>query len=121
MSDELKPCPFCGGEAEISWYARVSSSDAAGYFVECISCSASGEGFDIQGEMPDRIEYTKSKAISAWNTRSGTATFKGHQILAEKIASASHDHGSIAWCAAYDAAKQVADLLRRTPIEGDSQ
>lgn len=69
--DRLKPCPFCGGEAGMSFYARVSSPDVAGYYVECGSCSAGGEPFDIQGEMPDREEYTKSKAIAAWNTRNG--------------------------------------------------
>jgi Lar family restriction alleviation protein len=70
-SDELLPCPFCGSdEAEISYYARGSTPDIAGYFVECGSCSASGEGFDLQGEAPDREDYTKAKAIAAWNTRS---------------------------------------------------
>lgn len=71
MTDvELKPCPFCGSsDVEVSWYTRTSSPDPAGYYVECVSCAASGQGFDIQGEMPDRIEYTKAKAIAAWNTR----------------------------------------------------
>lgn len=66
---ELKPCPFCGGGAEMGYYMRPSPPDIAGLFVECASCSAGGEGFDVQGEMPDRIEHTKSKAIAAWNTR----------------------------------------------------
>lgn len=66
---ELLPCPFCGGEAEMSYYAKEGSPDIAGYYVECTTCSAGGEGFDIQGEMPDRVERTKDKAIAAWNTR----------------------------------------------------
>ena len=66
----LLPCPVCGGnDAEISWYARGDTADKAGYFVECGGCSASGEGFDIEGEAPDRDEYTQGKAITAWNTR----------------------------------------------------
>lgn len=69
MKEELLKCPFCGGEAEMSFYMRGDSKDAAGHFVECGSCSASGEGFDIEGGMPDRVEYTKSKAIDAWNAR----------------------------------------------------
>ena len=68
-ADVLAPCPFCGGEGEVSWYARGSDPTPAGHFIECTSCAASGEGFDIQGEMPDRVEYTKSKAVDAWNTR----------------------------------------------------
>lgn len=75
MSDQgLLPCPFCGGEAEMSFYARGASPDVAGHYVECTECSAGGEPFDIQGEMPDRVEYTKSKAIAAWNTRTPPTT-----------------------------------------------
>lgn len=75
MSEEVKhtvgllPCPFCGGEAEMSYYLKGASRDVAGHYVECSLCSAGGEPFDIQGEMPDRVEYTKAKAIAAWNTR----------------------------------------------------
>ena len=67
--DKLELCPFCGGEAEMSYYMKGDGKDVAGFYVECGSCSAGGEPFDIQGEMPDREEYTKSKAIAAWNTR----------------------------------------------------
>ena len=66
---KVEPCPFCKGEGEISYYARTTSPDAAGFFVECIDCAASGPGFDIQGEAPDRDDYTKAKAIAAWNQR----------------------------------------------------
>ncbi len=72
--DKLTACPFCGGEAEMSYYAKGSSPDVAGHYVECSSCSAGGEPFDIQGEMPDRVEYTKAKATAAWNTRTNTTT-----------------------------------------------
>lgn len=65
----LLPCPFCGGDPEMSYYAKGANPAAAGHYVECSQCSAGGEPFDIQGEMPDRVEYTKSKAIAAWNTR----------------------------------------------------
>lgn len=56
MSEELKPCPFCGGEAAIYepittrfWFVRCSNGD---------TCSTCG---------PDR--GTRSEAIEAWNTR----------------------------------------------------
>lgn len=65
----LLPCPFCGGEGDISFYARTSSPEPAGHFVECLSCAASGPSFEIEGAAPDRIECVKSKAITAWNTR----------------------------------------------------
>ena len=53
MADELKPCPFCGGEAEA--YHVIDGSFAC----SCSSCSyASCAGFN-----------TEQEAIAAWNTR----------------------------------------------------
>lgn len=54
MSEELLPCPFCGGEAHIS-----ASSD--GYGVECWNRRC----IDIQLEQIP----TEAEAIEAWNTR----------------------------------------------------
>lgn len=65
----LLPCPFCGGEGEMSYFARHTSPEPAGHFVECTSCAASGPSVEIQGEMPDRVEYTKARAAGEWNVR----------------------------------------------------
>lgn len=51
MKNELKPCPFCGGEASLHIHDR--------YGVECDNCSM-GLGC---------IKLTKEEAIQAWNTR----------------------------------------------------
>lgn len=49
---KLKPCPFCGGEADLQ------ESLCAGWFVEC-ECGATS-----------RIAYdSKKEAIEAWNRR----------------------------------------------------
>jgi len=58
MSEDLKPCPFCGGEVEIE---RASKSGA----IQCMgpsSCLNTGLliGFDLSQE---------STAIAAWNRR----------------------------------------------------
>lgn len=65
MTNELKPCPFCGGEAEFypaacieqGWYIAT---------VQCVSCAAqvcSKHGLD-------RTEQEANEsAIEAWNTR----------------------------------------------------
>lgn len=54
--NELKPCPFCGGEAEI----LTAESMHGGYLfgIMCNDCRSRGDVFD-----------TEAEAIAAWNTR----------------------------------------------------
>jgi len=47
MSEKVKPCPFCGGEAEVVWELNGFAT------VECICCGALVDG------------------IERWNTRAG--------------------------------------------------
>ena len=54
---ELKPCPFCGGEAETKRHKFFVGSDT--YGVVCTKCEArTSQFFDTQAE-----------AIEAWNRR----------------------------------------------------
>jgi hypothetical protein len=56
MSDaEMKPCPFCGGKAEL-----IDLGDA-GYRVACVS----GHGWC----QCEQIRATESGVIKSWNTR----------------------------------------------------
>ena len=55
MAAELKPCPFCGGEAEII----SGASNRQVFFVTCDTCGA---------ETP-WIARTKAEAAEAWNRR----------------------------------------------------
>lgn len=57
MSSELKPCPFCGGEA----FVYYSGSPGNGEFSEviCKECKC----------QTDRL--LGDKAIEAWNRRAG--------------------------------------------------
>ena len=52
MTEKLKPCPFCGGEAAVS-YSIVKK-----YFITCLKCYAS-----------TKLKDTEGLAIKAWNRR----------------------------------------------------
>ncbi len=53
---ELKPCPFCGGEADCS--KNVLHNNQYEWAVECIECGAFTDCF-----------ATEEEAIEAWNRR----------------------------------------------------
>lgn len=73
MSDDLKPCPFCGGEASGDGFQKLrtphketrwddGSEITEAYFCNCIKCGASN--------IVCSIRYrTKAEAIAAWNRR----------------------------------------------------
>lgn len=62
---ELKPCPFCGGEAEIQ-YMRRKKLFARFYppyvthvvYIRCKACVATSA-----------VKWTRENAIEAWNRR----------------------------------------------------
>lgn len=61
MSEELKPCPFCGGEAKMHAAFAHGVASRVGVYVECGSCGAWSKtqwGDGAQG-----------KAADAWNRR----------------------------------------------------
>ena len=58
---ELKPCPFCGGEAD-------EYEGDYGNGVYCMNCGAMvGEPIHLEFRVTERVTY--EQAIEAWNTR----------------------------------------------------
>ncbi len=58
MNVKLKPCPFCGGKAEVLNGCTCYEPDD--YWISCKKC-----------EAETRIYDSEAAAIAAWNTRAG--------------------------------------------------
>ena len=66
MNDKLKPCPFCGGKAEMNKIEyEYYGEDVAKYYVECFSCCSSSDRY-----LTDRL------AVDAWNRRVDNNAYK---------------------------------------------
>ena len=61
----LKPCPFCGGEAE----AVYAPNDINRWGVQCKSCGCTVEVEEWKG-----VEDTKENAVKSWNRRADNET-----------------------------------------------
>lgn len=60
MSDELKPCPFCGGEA----WMGVRPGMPNGYYVKCANEDCGGSA-----EPPYTANWSSVEATEHWNRR----------------------------------------------------
>lgn len=71
---ELKPCPFCGGEATLNIAPYIGGA-GFGYIVECDKCW-SKTGYYSQ----------KAEAVAAWNSRAtlGSGTREPNWVLQGK-------------------------------------
>ena len=69
MPNELKPCPFCGGQAALKRETECvgfGMSDTY-YFVQCEVCKASSKRF---GRLDADTELERNlNAIFSWNRR----------------------------------------------------
>ena len=57
MENELKPCPFCGGAAEVYCDREMGGSQ---YRIKCTNCPA---------DVGRHWYWKKNDAIAAWNRR----------------------------------------------------
>ena len=65
---ELKPCPFCGGEAML-----IANPSIGIVYIQCQSCTAMvGRKRKIISSMIGKEFFAnKQEAIEAWNRRAG--------------------------------------------------
>lgn len=63
MTEKLKSCPFCGGEAEIYKMTNFSrpEDDFEGFYVICSECA-----------VQTRMEGRASDVIAVWNRRANS-------------------------------------------------
>lgn len=72
MSDQLKPCPFCGGKAEL-WRAHAERTA----WIACMSkCSV----------LVSKEYKTDAEAIAAWNRRAIPAAQPSPDVAAQVVA-----------------------------------
>ncbi len=76
--DEIKPCPFCGGKADVR-HGNLYMDET--YRVECSACLAMTRRYMVNhpqirsdGSRDENTRYTAreaiEKAVEAWNRRS---------------------------------------------------
>lgn len=68
----LKPCPFCGGDAKVKGICGSESVYAFVYCENCKSRTAKTFEFDIGEEVipqKELLERAKNHVVTAWNAR----------------------------------------------------
>lgn len=90
MSEELRPCPFCGGKAKV----KAAKEDYIGFTVWCAcNCGARTGGFcpdmSKEDDTIENIEESKIRAIKAWNRRASNGTDYDVDKVVEQLESES--------------------------------
>ena len=68
MTDELKPCPFCGGEAKLKHgYRRKGEKFGNKAYVQCKKCGC--KTLLYSQSAYERWQTVDEIAIHAWNQR----------------------------------------------------
>ena len=82
MEVELKPCPFCGGEA--AYHTDSGPTGEVYGWVGCNQCDAMSCHIDVRSMQPE-----ETHPIDAWNTRAEQAAeLAKFKALAETLAGA---------------------------------
>ena len=66
MSDKLKPCPFCGGEAEL----KLIGNNHTDRRYATINCKTFGCTVSMRvGAITNDVDWCVDKVTAKWNTR----------------------------------------------------
>lgn len=106
MSNDLKPCPFCGGEAELKCNTEMGGTQ---YQVKCKQCPTT----------VGRFWFWKSEdAIEAWNARKPIdKTIEQLKEMAERICSSTNCKEECEVCDFYSEMEAVIKIVRDGGID----
>lgn len=115
MSEELKPCPFCGGKAERHTIEDEEPSNAGGDVICCSRCGASSH-----------VEFgRKENLVSVWNTRADTALIEverdaaGNVLICTGIAPMTKAYGTLPEAVQYSGMSRTSiyEALKRGDLK----
>lgn len=67
MAEELRPCPFCGGEADVHYFAHDDS--------ECtVMCANPNCRASVSSRSCGSMTTAYNRARKLWNRRAGSAS-----------------------------------------------
>ena len=84
MSEELKPCPFCVGDAE--YHSDKGPTGEVYAWVGCNQCDAMSVHCDVRSMQPE-----ETHPIDAWNARASDAEITRLTEALRKIAAGQFD------------------------------
>ena len=127
MTEELKPCPFCGYRARVE-ATRDAVGDYQGY-VECMDCGATAYG---PGDMKD-AESAMYEAGRAWNRRYAERErsanvrdvrrmFADGDVVREDVTGEDRERYNArhrAWCREHRHEIKVREVMRK--LRGESE
>ena len=71
MSEKLRRCPFCGGEADFWTRKAFESEDYQALIIDCKDCPANMEEwiYKYDKNFSENFEKKKAEMFEAWNRR----------------------------------------------------
>lgn len=92
MNNKLKPCPFCGGDAEV--LENITNPKMHTFHVECTKCLAQmGRDSVIFGSSKGKLFFwSRGAAVEAWNKRQEEPQKKEKRVKINDVVQFTEKH-----------------------------